>query len=544
MRHILTSMQDKNPKFNEAVCNGLAFENSDQTLDFINSYWKETSKTYPDALKYIDYKVCSPDEQFTELTRLSGSKRTKKFDLVKSDIFAVRYNLEVEGVPISKVLFLPFLNQGSQITLWNSNYYVAPVLTDNLFSIKGSGSESEILIQFTKNKIKFRSITATFNVDGAPIFVPATYSRMWFADKHETNQTAYPTLITYLFCKLGVKGVFKQYYDVDVVTGGSDITEESYPKEDWVIIESNGNAIAQKRATSKAPLSRSHIRMAIPRKSFEGNNELTNAIGGMYYALDYCAMFNFVTEDFINEPRLWCRVLIRLIWKPELDENSRLEKLARHFVSVDSFMDTLFLKKARIEGIVVTTTEQFLVYLINKYTLIVAKTDSLDLTKKYLSTLPYLLYDITEVIVRFMYSVLEESKNKKLTPNSVIGMLNLINSDLVVSNLSNHGEVMAVESANDSMLAKTVLRIVSQENASTSKKGKSKTEIKPSDPEARCHFSIPFVCSSSAIGGSNVEGRNVLSPYVRTTQIGKIYVEDRLIPKMERLEALLKRDEV
>lgn len=541
MKNIITKIQEQNPKFNPDICDGMAYINSRETLDFINSYWEETAKSYPKSLKYMGYKKCNPDEQFTELTRLSGVKRANKFDLVKSDIIATRFNFEVEGVPISKVLFIPFLRRGSMITLWNTTYYVGPVLTDNLFGIKGKGSESEIHIQFTKNRIKFFSQITSFNANGAPTFVPATWSRMWFADKNEINNVAYPTLITYLLCKYGITETFKRFYKTDVVIGGSEITEEKYPKEDWVIISSNGNAISQKRATAKNPLSMSQIRLAIPKKQFEGNKALASAIGGMFYALDYCSAYGFISEDFVNEPRLWCRILVRLIWRPELDENSRLEKLARHFVSVESFMDAMFKQKVRREGIMAKDTDEFLLYLINNYVDVVAKTDNLDMTKKYLTTLPYLLYDLTEEIVKFMYRVIEESKNKQLTAANVTTILNSINSDLVVSRLSGHGEVMAVESANDSMLAKTTLRMVSQENASTSKAGKS--EVKATDPEVLCHESIPIVCSFSAIGGSNVDARNVANPYCRTKPDGKIYVEDHIKPKQKRLAEMLSREE-
>ena len=409
------------PKFNHAIASGIATEQIPNALKFIDRVWKSISREFPDCLQYDGYKRCMPPEEYAAGARKKTPTKTTKrvetklkkapkiaFDVARSDVFMVKFkfNFREPGKttfePMREVItYLPFVTTGGMITMAGSQFVISPILQDIVIS----PDNDNVFAQLLCIKLIFRRQDFSFQVDDKNRSVQVVWSDIY--NKNEEMKNLQPTtkmettLAHYMFCKYGVTETFSIYLGVKPIIGtDEDINRENYPYEDWVICESRGIAPT---GANKNEYVRSRIRMAIPRNKFDQHVE--SFAGAFFYLVDHFSK-RLVVKD-IDNLWLWKVLLGHILWTGDMNEGLLHDKVRDHFRSIDQYMDLITQQKLKSIDIDVETTYDFFVHVMkhcNKW--ILQDSDRVSsMYGKELSTLSYVLYDITREIVKANFAI-------------------------------------------------------------------------------------------------------------------------------------------
>lgn len=417
-----TELRDRTiPAFNEVIANGVATKRIPDALKYIDQVWKSIAREFPEGLVYRGYERCSPLEEYrvgaSKKTPSKSSKRVETkikkapklaFDLARSDVFMVKFNFKFKEQGRdnyeelrSVYTYLPFVTKGGLITMSASRFVISPVLQDIVIS----PDSDNVFAQLLCIKLIFKRVDYVFQVDDRNRSVMLAWSDIY--NKTDDMKTLQPTvkmhttLAHYMFSKYGVSETFHKYmHFVPVIGYDDEITPEKYPVEDWVICSSRGLAPS---GINQSDFISSRICMAIPRKRFD--SQVENMVGSFFYLVDHFPR-RIRVED-IDNLWLWKVLLGHILWTGDLNEGLLFDKVNDHFRSIDQYMDLITQKKLASIHIHVQNTYDFFIHVMkhcNEWILQDSDTVS-SMYGKELSTLSYVLYDITRDIVKTNFAI-------------------------------------------------------------------------------------------------------------------------------------------
>lgn len=231
------------PPMNQRVMEGLACSALNQLEEYIDAQIRSICAGMPKGVRYSHYEVCTPDEEYAEITRERGSKRF--FNLAKTTIYLVKYYFEFTDTfgeihTIVKHIHLPYVQQGGTITISGTEMHLIPVLSDKVFTVnKGS-----IFVRLVQDRNNFYRMYHSLVMNGrretryvahAVIYRNSAKSKNNSKAKHKPKTV----LPHYLFARYGVKGAFERYAGISPIFGDkTTITQEKYPEDEWYICQS------------------------------------------------------------------------------------------------------------------------------------------------------------------------------------------------------------------------------------------------------------------------------------------------------------------
>lgn len=528
---------------NETIADGLAIKEMQFVEDYVDDIIRCAEKSFPEGLKYIDWKRLTPIEEYIRATEPRGSR--SQFDVARNDVYMIQLNFEWEGERIVKPIYLPFVRDGGMIAIRGSSFAISPVLADKGISL---GTDSAF-VQIPKAKITFKRTRHHFMAGSQRRTPNVVHSWLHNRDRKSARQIGKPAvtmetaLVHYLFAKYGVVETFRHFNGSDIQIGDSEtINEETHPPSHWMICSS----IKRKpRGLRVRVYQTSDLRVAIHKEDFDTISEAM--IAGLFYVVDHFP--SRVRPEFIDgtvhETRLWRTLLGLIIGGVTGGEGAIREAMDEHMDSLDSYIDAG--AKASLEqGDIYANDLYELIYHVLEILsqMVVQSSDTIStMYDKQLMVLRYVLRDINDGIFNVLFRLKNRASKKDLTFTDVSKIIKQklpTEAVLRMNNGGKHGEVNSVSSPGDNKFFKITSNLILQtdsggnlRSAKTSKADKSKF----------LHASIAEVGSYGVLPKSEPTGRTRINPWVHIDERGSIVRDPLKQDLIDNTQKHIRRDD-
>lgn len=524
----------KTPKLNPLLADGLAVSHLAKVEEYLEAVFRSAAKSFPKGVTYEGCDVCSPTEEFNQVTEKKGSRR--RFDVARTDVYMVKYKFAFNGEPLPpKYMWLPFVERGGYITINGSRFNISPVLSDRVISVPNS---STVFIRLLRDRITVKRMTQNVLINGMLETIQVPWAMIYHRnDKMKQAKAvvkAECTLAHYLFCKYGFTETFRRFGNCEVVVGGSEIHEVNYPPDKWVICVSTGNM--HRRQRSKMMLC-TDIRIAVPKE------KMTPFIKSMVAAFLYVATIfpERVLPDRIDSRRMWMTVMGHIIFSGQTHDGKLHDDVVDHIDSLDEYLDDLVKEKLADIGVHVNDIYDLLALTIDKYSdwVIGANDKIASMYDKEASVLYYVLYEITSSIFNMCYR-LKAAAKKGLQAKDVNNILNLnIRQRKIFSLTKWHGEVSNTSSSGDNMAFKITSMLIPQ--ASSDKRTRHNDAASIKDPSKRLHSSIAAIGSFANLPKSSPDGRSRINLHVQLDSKGVVLRNPETREMLDKVDEMLRR---
>lgn len=517
--HLLDQVRQKTPDINPRVAEGIAYHQLQQAEAYVDKIIRCAAADFPEGLVYHGSRKCSPYEEFKVSTRPYSADSRNTFEIARSDFYLRAYSFSYKDEPLTeRYLYLPFVDRGNRIYIRGNEFAIHPVLSDIGYSL---GSD-KMFIQLTRARFNFERTVHHIVIDGEDetIFVVWAWihgrARLHYRKKSNSSKIIYSTMAHYIFAKYGFTQAMEMFAGCQVIVGRRDeLPREKYPDKDWVLIESVGLC---PRPLHPSQYQRPDIRVAIPRNQW--NSTAKNLVGGFFYIADHFP--HRVEAEYVDEVWVW-KVLLAIIVFPEASKSSGegtlVLDLEDHQTSLDEYLDLVVLEELQRAGVHVETMYELFIFIIEQLSNRVATTNEevSSIYNRGLTTLRYVLYDITQQINQLMFHFKQPKKKREELDSSKVGKsFNQFFKMDKVSNLSKgeqHPYVNPVSSSSDNLFLAVTCNMVMQDNAS-GKQGGKKGKVDLTDPAKHLHVSLADVGSYNVLPKSDPTGRSRINPFV------------------------------
>ena len=561
-RALIALIRDHTPKCNPAISNGLAVEHLRQAEQWVESSFLAVAHTFPPELKYIRSCRCNPYEEFNELIK---RRKTRKFsEIARSDIYMVKYIFEFEGKEIVRYMCLPFALDGGIMHLSGSRFTISPVLSDIIFSV----TKTNIFVRLNKAKVTFNRLVSFMNVNNSTTAIQVLWSALYNRPKSQKKLMgqvrAKTTLVHYLFCKYGFTETMRRFGKCQPVIGLSRIppvitdpetgeitsgnpelvavNSQNYPPDQWVICTT-----AETPTTSRRK-NRLHLpsTIAIAVKKEEFTPMVQSLLCGFFYITDYFP--DIVKPEDVDSTRMWAVLLGHILWSGNIGWGTLADDVEEHMRSLDEYIDEIMKNRFKAINMQINDLYQLFAILIDNYNEWMIR-DSDQITTMYnkrLEVLDYILRDITEAINRFYFGIQKICKNKKLTENDVINVMNSTLHSRIIFNLtrgsingSSHGEIAPLNSSGDNKVLKVTQMLIPQGSSDKIKAKKDNTP--PSDPSKWLHSSIAAIGGYLNLPKASPDGRSRINFYAVTDESGRVFSRPEFVKLLEEVQSKIDR---
>lgn len=504
-------MSEHTPAVNRQVMEGLAVTYMAKAEEYMDKVLRSASKSFPQGLEYVGYERCTPEEEYSEITKDKGNKRV--FNLARSDLYLVKYKFTFKGEAVQgRYIYLPFCGEAGMISLGGAMFHITPVLSDKVIS---PGFES-IFVRLLRDKIIFKRWYHAVMVDGKRETTHFVWSKIY--RKAEDNKkvpattNALTSVAHYLFAKYGFTKTFQKYAGFVPVVGEGEITPENYPPSDWVICESSQLASQTKPKTFIGNFYEpSKLQLAIPRNMW--NNATKSLVVGFFYVVDH-----FPTRfrpGYLDSQSLWMILLGHIIFSGLYGENQLYTNIQEHFVSLDDYVDTIVIEKLKENDYHVENFYDLLaLILINFKTLSFSTENSaLSMYGKSLDVLYYMLYELTKDIFTVNFLLSKQSNRRPLQMKDVVETFNKHMKMGSIFKLTSGKIILeSVSYSGDHKYPKITAKVVEQESKPGATRGKSKRVVVGEDK----YIDISMVEAGSILflSKSNPTPTNHINPFV------------------------------
>lgn len=527
------------PKVNEDVVNGLAVKEINFAAQYVDNIVRCAQEIFPEGLIYKGYKKLTPLEEFLRVTEPKSSNKSI-FDVARSDFYMIALEFEFKGERLIKPLYLPFCRDGGIISIRGATFAISPVLADKGISI----TSNSVFVQIPKSKMTFKRLRHHFLANGGRRSPNVVYSWLHNRNRKANNGVGKPlvsmntALVHYLFAKYGVRETFKRFCDIDIVIGEEDITEDKYPKDQWVICSSMG---LKPRGVKAKVYSPTKVKVAVRECDFDTITE--TMVGGFFYILDHFP--NRIAAEFIDDSKheihMW-RILLGLIIGGITGGEGAVRKgMDEHMGSLDSYIDPVAKDFLQQGDIFVDDIYQLLYHVIELLSgMVVQPTESnASIYDKQLLVLRYILQDINDGIFRMLFSLKNTESKKPLTFDIVRNALRKSPQTDVISKMTSHGEVNSISSPGDNKFFKVTSNLILQTDSGSSPKGAKSTGV---DSSKFLHASIAEVGSYLVLPKSEPTGRSRINPYLVINRDGFIERDPLKKPLLDEAQRKFNRD--
>lgn len=533
-------------KLNPDIANGLATKHMQphEVENYINAHIRSLARDFPDGVTYHGLERCTPEEEFAEQTRKrseSASRRT--FDVSHSDLYMVKANFRQHGAPLEPLKFyLPYVSDGGTITISDGRFVISPVLADRVFSI----GIDDIFMLLTRARLTFERMDHHIRVNNKRITEPVVWSQVHNISaamkKMKKAVRAKTTLMHYLLCKYGFSAAFERFAHCNPVVGEAEINEQSYPPDEWVIVQTNGLQPAGCKRTYWVPTT---IRVAI-RKS-EWSDKAKCMLAGFYYIVDHFPLH--MKPEWVNSSRQWMIIMGNILFSPSIGVGRLVADIESHLESLDEYVDTLLQAKLRDIGMPLTDTYELFSVIIEKYNqwLLGAADSVSSMWGKEISILYYVLYNITSSIVNMYFRLKAATKKevgaitrKELTPQEVTKIMkDTVKPGMIFSLTRKHGEVSTISCPGDNKAFKLTTILVQQTD--TDRSASKGDRVSVDDPVNWAHASIMEVGGYGNLPKSDPTGRGRINQFLQLSEKGVVQRRPDLIEILDSVQQQIKR---
>ena len=535
---LFNHIQNSIPKINDDIVKGVAVKQMGQVETYMDEIWRAVAKSFPDNLKYVGSKRCSPEEEFNLLIK-TYSSNVYNFD--PSSIFIVKYRLECieENGTVNTInvpLCLPYVYKGGQLWINGTKYTVSPVLTTNLFSAEG-----EKLFAKLKVKICFSRLSHSFMADNKRIVASVVFSTLHIgAAKHrkENNQDSRttvspePTMVHYLLMEYGITGLFEKL-GARVVYG----TAENMSKlgSDWVCC----TAYTIRPASAKCVKDEPHpdIAIAIPRSDMEGESKelFMSILAGFFYIVNHFP--GRVKVEYLDEPRMWKTLLgITYFGRMTNGEGVLIEQMDNHISTLKEYIDITTKMALVREKIDADDIYELFIYVIKTMQSKLWNTDPSTLYNKKLQTLQYVLSEITKGITRFMFDIVKMNKGRVTTEEVRNIIRNKVKMHAFFKDYAKHKEIELISSPCDLFAFEHTTKMIPPAAIKTKSHATGLN-----NPSNQAHVSIAEVGSYTNLHGVDATGRGYLNPFLELTDDDTVVRSERFRELTDHVQSKLTR---
>lgn len=403
-------INDKSPKFNKELVEGICHHRLNRAVDYIDSFIKYSSQAKTDTrLQYLGYEELSPKE---EVAFIFNKKSRIVHDIAENDMYLVRFKFKYgdEKEVREHLMYLPYISKGNILRLSGNKFLVMPTLADKVISV----GERVIFINILTAKYNFTRLQHPVMVNGTvtlnPVIVAVLYKNQ--VKRFDDTTKANPTIIHYLLANYGysktmeilIGFVPKPVYDATGQKG---------------VVMSSTNNVPKGFVGDKSSYKPTNIKFVIPEKNFDSNVQY--CIGNVYYVLD-----NFpsrVSIDTMDNPDIWKRFMGEIIHSGNNGLSYLKEKMYAHFEDLNSQFDTITIRKLKDINIDSTTLMGLLGVIFQNFNDWILHVDSRSLyNNKSYEVESFVLNYVTSRITRL---VLDINKEELRLPNGTLDSVTL-----------------------------------------------------------------------------------------------------------------------
>ena len=471
-------LEENTTKVNPLIMNGLACTYVKHAEAYLDKVMQSAAKSFPPGLVYLGYERCTYLEEYLEATKVKNNKRA--FDLARSDIYMVKYKFSYLGEELKdRYIYLPFVGDAGIFSLSDSRFHITPVLSDKVVSL---GSNT-IFVRLLRDKIIFKRCYHSLIIDGTRETCNVIWSQIYRKRETLTRQVVTTKAVTalahYLFCRYGFDEAFRKYTGVVPITGTTNINEENYPKDKWVICSSTN---VKPKTFIHELYTHTDIKLAIPRDQF--TDDVKSFVVGFYYVVDHFPTRFKAAPEYLNNTQLWKILLGHIIFSGIYGEGKLFNDIEEHFVSLNDYLDNIVLEKLHEDNYDVHDFYDLIALLLLQFNnLILDKNIAYNsLYGKSLEVLYYVLFDITAAIFRVNFKLNKLAGKKTLTAKDItetfnkglkIGLIFRLRSGKIIASSVNY--------SGDNMYFKITSKINEQETNPGNARGASKRITRGTD---------------------------------------------------------------
>ena len=408
-------MLDHTPRLSRKVIDGTAKDVLDSMPAYLDSYFKSGLKSLSDKIpfRYLDYRIMTPKEEYDKMI-LRGTG-TVQYDLSTSNVRAVEYRFEYDGVIITRPMYLPYASRGNIIIMGGTKYHVVPVLSDTIISPSDNG----IFIRLLKAKLNFTARSKYFIVNGKRVPGNIIHGDILKPNQKQiTDNLGRPLTATslYLLGKYGIKEALRRYGNAEdvIVTTDPEVLPDGYRVYESIRMKPRGHKMV--------PYVPHNVRVLVYGENLD-TLFIDNFMFGVIYTLD---MLPTIEDDLVNlvrtnnvsvEIMLWRISLGRIIYKNSFSVDRISQDVENHFEALEGYVDDVIstkLKEANIQANDFFELVALLIRNYNKWTA-TSKEYNADIENRHIDILYYLTNDI---IIGFNRVIL--SLNKRITKTNTI----------------------------------------------------------------------------------------------------------------------------
>lgn len=537
-------MENNTPKLNRDLAEGLSIKHLEHAERYVDDHIRRIAPSFPEELKYLGFRRCTPQEEYRELTRKRSINGKSKsiFELARSDIYLVAFIFSFEGEEIIRYIALPYINQYGTMFINGVRFTISPVLCDKVISV----SETDIFAKLNLAKLIFKSTPWHFNANGNREVVQVIYADVYNRSKKNKelvrNIKAETTMLHYILCRYGFDRAMREFAKCDYYLADKNTDLSQYPEEQYVICSTGGmkpkSTLKLERGTLYHP---SDLKIIIPKDQY--TSRVKNYLASLFYLIDHWPQR--ITIKDIDNVRMWKHCLGELIWGAAVAVG-RLEKDSEtHLDSLDKYIDPIMEDKLAEIDIKAKNIYELFANMVDTFNERL-RTDAADIPnvyKKELEILYYVLDDISKGINRFYFDLMnnytkKKAKDGKLEIKEVRNAFNKRIHTLAILNLSNTGkhiEVSTINSSCDNKAFKTTAMLVPQEKtgaAAISAGGGGAQKL---------HVSVAEVNAYSAINKKDPSGRNRINLCVDISETGAVQRDPNLAPMLDAAQERMSR---
>ena len=533
---LFKSVSLETPDFNERVMNGLACEYLKKAPAYVDALMQSaTNDLHPD-LKYVGYKLCTPSEEFDELTRKRNNKSI--YDIARNDLFMVKYIFTFRGEELEpRYIYLPFVSDAGILTIRGASFAISPVLADKAISV----GEDKIYIPLEGAKLTFERLSHNFYLNGDRETIDVVFSKIYNRSAKGRAVGGMPrvnakhTLMHYLLCKYGLQGTFKHYFDIDILVGTSiDINFEELDEKEYHICSSTR---FKPRGVRSKFYTASDLRIAIRKVDY--NAHMASMIGSTFYIVDHFP--ERVRADEVQYSRLWRILLGHLIFGSDSGEGRLIEDIDVHMESLDEYMDVHSQERLRRSNVICADIYELFLHIIETLQIKILQSRNSEATMydKEMMVLRYVLFDINKAIYNFKYAIMRMNKDKMSRTDVLGAMRRNLKRDEITRLNRQHGEVSSVSCPGDNKYFKITCNLVPQTSATGGAGGNNKAGI--IDSSKFLHSSIAEVGSYTNQPKSQPDGRTRVNPCVHIDEDGNVVRDPRYIELIDEVQRKIQR---
>lgn len=521
------------PPLNPDIANGLAVKHFKGVENYVDQVFRSAAKGFPEGLKYLGCRRCTPPEELAIVTKKKGSKRM--YDVAISQIYMMQYLFEYKGEKLDpRYMYLPYVSDAGTIVIGGSRFNISPLLTDRVISV----GVSSIFIRLLRDRLTFERMSQHFMIDGKRETVQVAWSQIYHKNakmkKLRPTVKANCTLMHYLLCKYGFAETFQRFGNCTPIVGGAEINKNVYPEDEWVICSSTQ---VKPKGCGRGFYEPTQIRVAIRKE--EMTPMVKNMLGGFFYIVDHFP--SHMPVEWVKSNRQWMILLGHIIFSGTVNAGKLYDDIADHMTSLDEYLDSLIMMKLHDIGVHVNDIYEVFAIVIEKFNdWLLSATDKVaSMYDKELSILPFSLYEITSAIFK-LYFKLKAASKKELTAKEIVATMNLtLRTGLIFSLTKGHGEVSTISSPGDNKATKITSLLVPQSASNRQSSRKDRAVL--NDPSKRLHVSVAEVGGYSNLPKSEPSGRSRINPHVQVDPKGVVLRKEGYREMLDGVQELIKR---